>query len=108
MLDYDFLCGRGPSVKAIFSAQGEGRQFKVFFGKQEMFIPSVHSWEEVDQFDNVDTLINLASFRSASVVNKEAIVAKKFRQIFVIAEAIAERETREVIALAKQYDVSMF
>jgi len=86
MLDYDFLCGRSPSVRAVFSSQASGKQYKVFFGDKEIFIPTIHSWDQVDQFPNVDTLINLASFRSCTAVNKEAVASGKFDHIFTIAE----------------------
>jgi len=108
MLDYDFLCNRSPSVAAIFSSQKSGQRHKVFYGQKEIFIPSISSWDEVDQFPGVDTLINLASFRSATAVNKAAILSEKFQHIFTIAEGIAERETRELIALAKWYKTTMF
>lgn len=108
MLDYDYLCGRSPSVKAVFSSQKSGKRYKVFFGDKEIFIPTIHSRDEVDQFSEVDTLINLASFRSATAVNKEAIISEKFKHIFTIAEWIAERETRELIVLAKDREVSLF
>ncbi len=108
MLDYDFLCGRSPSVRAVFSSQKSWKKYKVFFWDKEIFIPTIHSWEEIDQFEHVDTLINLASFRSCTQVNKDAIVSWKFKHIFTIAEGIAERETRELIELAKDSDVELF
>ncbi len=108
MLDYDFLCGRNPSVVAVFSSWGSKKKFKVFFGDKEMFIPSISHRDEVDQFPDVDTLINLASFRSCTQVNKDAINSWKFKHIFTIAEWVAERETRELKQMVKDKDVELF
>jgi hypothetical protein len=38
-----------------------------------MMIPSIGSWDEINQFEDVDTLINLASYRTCTAVNREAI-----------------------------------
>ncbi len=108
MLDYDFLCGREPSVRAVFSSQKTGKKYKIFFWDKEIFIPTIHSRDEVDQFPNVDTLINLASFRSCTAVNKSAIESGKFEHVFTIAEWVAERETRELITLAKESKTDFF
>ena len=86
MLDYDYLCGRSPSVAAVLSSQKSSRRYKVMYGDQEMFIPTISSRDEIDQFPHVDTLINLASFRTCTSVNLEAIDSGKFKQIFTIAE----------------------
>lgn len=108
MLDYDFLAGRSPSVKAVFSPQWWGRKYKVFFWGKEIMIPSIWSWDEVSQFENVDTLINLASYRTCTWINREAIVSGHFKAIFTIAEGVAERETRELIIEAAKSDTAMF
>ena len=98
MLDYDYLCDRGPSISAIMSSGSEGRNYKVFYGEQEIFIPRISTWEQVRQFPSAKILINLASFRSATAVNREAIESGLFDAIFTIAEGIPERESRELIA----------
>lgn len=104
MLDYDFLCERWPSVAAIFSPWGTQRQHKVFYGDQEFFLPTITTWEACKAFPNADTLINLASFRSSTEVNKAALATQQFANIFTIAEWVPERETRELIALTEKQD----
>jgi succinyl-CoA synthetase alpha subunit len=77
----------------------------LFYGPHEFFLPTIHDWESIDSLEHaedIDTLINLASFRSCTAVNKEALASQKFTNIFTIAEGVAERETRELIALAKE------
>ncbi|MBP7884833.1 hypothetical protein KAZ93_01430 [Patescibacteria group bacterium] len=86
MLDYDYLCGRSPSISAIMSSGSEGRNYKVFYGEQEIFIPRISTWSQVSQFPSAKILINLASFRSATAVNREAIESGLFDAIFTIAE----------------------
>lgn len=108
MLDYDFLAWRSPSVKAVFSPQWGWRQYKVFYWGTEIMIPTIGTREEVSQFENVDTLINLATYRTCTWVNREAIASGHFKAIFTIAEGVAERETRELIVEATKSDVKMF
>lgn len=71
-------------------------------------IPSISSWDEVAQFKNVDTLINLASYRTCTQVNREAIASGYFKAIFTIAEGVAERETRQLIQQAAKSEVRLF
>lgn len=108
MLDYDYLCDRWPSIAAFFSSWSSWKKHKLMYGNKEICIPTIHSWEEAKTYTQVDTLINLASFRSCTAVNKEALATGMFDQIFTIAEWVAERETRELIALAKGTKTSMF
>lgn len=98
MLDYDYLCDRSPSISAIMSSGSEGRNYKVFYGDKEIIIPRISTWSQVSQFPSAKILINLASFRSATAVNREAIESGLFDAIFTIAEGIPERESRELIA----------
>lgn len=98
MLDYDYLCGRSPSISAIMSSGSEGRNYKLFYGEQEMFVPRISMRDQVRNFPFAKILINLASFRSATAVNKEAIASGLFDAVFTIAEGIPERESRELIA----------
>lgn len=102
MLDYDYLCGHSPSISAIMSSGAEGRNYKVFYGDKEIFIPRISTWEQVSQFPSAKILINLASFRSATAVNREAIDSALFDAIFTIAEWIPERESRELIAYQQE------
>lgn len=98
MLDYDYLCGRQPSIKAIMAPDSTQRQAKVFFGKQEIFVPYIKQRAELATYAPCTILINLASARSAPQVVKEALETEMFTHIFTIAEGIPERETRELIA----------
>lgn len=102
MLDYDFLCGRNPSVVAIMVNDQHPRPVKVFFGNQEIFIPQINSWDAARDFW-ATVLINFASFRSAPMVVEQALESQLFAYIFTVAEGIPERATRELIALSKQY-----
>ena len=107
MLDYDFLCGRDPSVKAIVVNDNNPQAQKVFFGDKEIFIPQVNNREALSSYGHFDTLINFASHRSAPDVIKEAMQTKLFQNIFTVAEGIPEKDTREIIALNKQYNINL-
>ena len=51
----------------------------------------------IQKNDAIDTLINMASFRSATDATWEAIKSNFFKNIIIIAEGIPEREIREII-----------
>jgi ATP-citrate lyase alpha-subunit len=107
MLDYDFLCGRDPSVKAIVVNDQYPQPQKVFFGNKEIFVPQVNDRSLLEQYGPFDTLINFASYRTAPSVIKEAMQTKLFQNIFTVAEGIPEKDTREIIALNKQYNINL-
>lgn len=107
MLDYDFLCGRDPSVKAIMVNDQYPQPQKVFFGNQEIFVPQVNRWQDLNQYAPFDTLINFASYRTAPNVIKDAMQTKLFQNIFTVAEGIPEKDTREIIALNKEYNINL-
>jgi len=107
MLDYDFLCGRDPSVKAIVINDNNPQAQKVFFGNKEIFIPQVNKREDLSQYPPFDTLINFASHRTAPSVIKDAMATTLFQNIFTVAEGIPEKDTREIIALNKEYNINL-
>ena len=109
MLDFDFLCGREPSVVAFINEGKKQALNKLFYGNNEILIPSFPNYEAISKnlLDKVDTLVNFASFRSAGMATKSAITSGIFKNIVIIAEGIPERETREIIALNKKYNLNI-
>jgi len=101
MLDFDYLCGRKPSVIAVINPTGKGL-FKVFFGKKEIFIPVYQTLNEALSEHDATVVVNLASFRSAYETSKEALLHKKIKVVAIIAEGIPERLTRELISISKK------
>ena len=103
MLDYDYLCKREiPSISAIVHPGRKGFH-KAFFGKKEILIPLYSSIQEaVKKHNQAEVLVNFASFRSAYESSKEALSTKEIKSIFIVAEGVPERQTRELIALAKE------
>lgn len=102
MLDYDYLCGRSPSVVAIMVNEKHPRPVKLFWWEKEIFIPQINT-REVCQSFWAKVLINFASLRTAPRVIKQALETKLFEAIFTVAEGIPERTTRELIALSTLY-----
>ncbi len=107
MLDYDFLCGRDPSVKAIVVNDNNPQAQKVFFGNKEIFVPQVNNRNDLSAHAPFDTLINFASHRTAPTVVKDAMATKLFQNIFTVAEGIPEKDTREIIAINKEYTINL-
>ena len=104
MLDFDFLSGREmPSVAAIIHPGRTGFH-KVFFGMSEILIPVYSTIREaVEKHPATSTLINFASFRSAYTSSKEALLIPSIKTITIVAEGMPERQSKELLALAKQH-----
>ncbi len=102
MLDFDFLCERKPSVAAIVHSGKKGVH-KAFFGQKEILIPIYNSLNEAtEKHPQSEVLINFASHRSAYFAAKEALETNTLKTIVIVAEGIPERQTKELIALAKK------
>lgn len=103
MLDFDFLSQRQiPSIAAIIHPGRTGFH-KVFFGATEIIIPIYDSISKAaEKHSQADVFINFASFRSAFLSSKEALQSSSLKTIVIVAEGIPERQTKELIALAKK------
>ena len=105
MLDFDFLSGRSPSVAGLIDPNSRKISVtKLFFGEKEMLVAVYPSLSHVPVDPQIDTFINLASFRSATEATWEAIHLGIFSHIIIIAEGIPEREIREIIAYNHTHD----
>jgi ATP-citrate lyase alpha-subunit len=104
MLDFDFLSDRSPSVAGLIDPTSKRTGWtKLFFGGSEILIPIFPDITSIPENPEIDTLINLASFRSASAATWEGIRSEKFETIVIIAEGIPEREIREIITYNKSH-----
>lgn len=108
MLDYDFLCGRDPSVVAIMVDSQQIRPQRLFFGDREVLIPQINVRSAVWWYPHARHLINFASYRSAPAVIEQAMKTRMFDTIYTVAEWIPERETRRLIALnERDYQITL-
>lgn len=99
MLDYDYLIGRAPSVRVCIDPNIQSKSsLKLFYGKEELLIPLVSEISELPDSIQGATLINFASLRSAAPITMEALISERFSTIVIVAEGIAERQVREIIA----------
>jgi succinyl-CoA synthetase alpha subunit len=71
---------------------------KLFFGEKEILIPIYKNFESLPVDDTITTLLNFASFRSATESTWEALKTGRFHTIVIVAEGIPERDIREMIA----------
>lgn len=99
MLDFDYLSNREASVLCLINPWKKRWNHKVFYGKQEILIPSYPDFESIpnEVRSKLDTLVNFASFRSAEQSTLEAMDSEIFKNIIIIAEWIPERQTLEII-----------
>lgn len=99
MLDFDFLSGRSPSVAGMIDPSAQRTSItKLFFGGDEILVPIYPGIHAIPADSSIDTLVNLASFRSATEATWSAMRSGLFQNIVIIAEGIPEREIREIIA----------
>lgn len=99
MLDFDYISGRSASVAGIIDPNTKKTSVtKLFFGDTEILVPVYPNIVSIKKNSSIDTLINMASFRSATDATWEAIKSNIFKNIVIIAEGIPEREIREIIA----------
>lgn len=102
MLDFDYMCQRTPSVVAIVHP-GRAGFHKAFFGQKEILIPIYETLAEATtKHSNAQVLINFASFRSAFSPSQEALQTPSIQSVVIVAEGVPERQTKELIALAKK------
>ncbi|GJD07273.1 ATP-citrate synthase beta chain protein 1 [Galdieria sulphuraria] len=107
MLDFDYVCKRkNPSVAAIVHPQSASGGFqKAFFGRCEIAIPVYDSIEEASsKHPKAAVFINYASFRSAFESSLTALQQPTIQTVVIIAEGVPERNTKVLIARAKQYN----
>ena len=109
ILDFDYLCEREPSVIGFINPGQKAGTHKLFYGNKEVLVKSYGDFASIpkDISKIVDTLINLASHRSAYDVTISAMNSNMFQNIIVIAEWIPERQTREIVALNKKHKMNI-
>jgi ATP citrate (pro-S)-lyase len=91
-----------PSVAAVVSPGSHGGFLKLFFGKEEIAIPTYGSTEEAARkHPKADVFINYASFRSAFESTMTALRQPTVRVAAVIAEGVPERDAKAMIAFAR-------
>ncbi len=101
MLDFDYLCERTPSIAAIVHPGRKGMH-KCFFGQKEILIPIYDFLHQAaEKHPQAEVLINFASHRSAYQAAKETVGINSLKTMVIVAEGIPERQTKELIALAK-------
>ncbi|KAJ1911414.1 ATP citrate lyase subunit 1 [Tieghemiomyces parasiticus] len=107
MLDFDFICKRStPSVAAMVYPFGGNHMQKFYWGTQEMLVPVFKTLASaIEQFPEVDTVVNFASCRSVYDSTMEMLAhAPQIRNVAIIAEGVPERHARRLLfeAEAKQ------
>lgn len=105
MLDFDYVCGREKaSVAAIVSpGASQGGFQKAFFGKAEIALPVYSSIQAATaSHPHADVFINFASYRSAYSSSCTALREPSIKTVVIIAEGVPERDTKRLIAAAKQ------
>lgn len=103
MLDFDYLCQRTPSITGIIHPGRRGLH-KAFFGAREILIPIYSTIADAAHaHPATDVLINFASFRSAFDSSREALQIPSLKTTVIVAEGVPERQSRELISIAKQH-----
>eukprot|EP01098_Paradermamoeba_levis_P016941 TRINITY_DN943_c0_g4_i2.p1 TRINITY_DN943_c0_g4~~TRINITY_DN943_c0_g4_i2.p1 ORF type:complete len:622 (-),score=220.36 TRINITY_DN943_c0_g4_i2:323-2110(-) len=104
MLDFDYVCKRPtPSIAALVAPGTTEGNHKAFFGTGEILLPCYGSTAQAAKaHPKADVFINYASYRSAFASSKEALEIDTIRVVVIIAEGLPERDTKNLVALAKK------
>ncbi|KAJ1983550.1 ATP citrate lyase subunit 1 [Dimargaris verticillata] len=108
MLDFDYICKRSvPSVAAMIYPFGGNHMQKFYWGTREMLIPVFKSLQSaIEQFPEVDTIVNFASCRSVYDSTMEMLShAPQIRNVAIIAEGVPERRARQILWEAQAKNV---
>ncbi|ORZ11896.1 citrate synthase-like protein [Absidia repens] len=108
MLDFDFMCKReSPSVAAMVYPFGGSHVQKFYWGTKETLIPVFTSLKEaVEQFPEVDMVVNFASCRSVYESTRELFsYSSQIKTIAIIAEGVPERRARQLLHEAERRQV---
>jgi ATP citrate (pro-S)-lyase len=108
MLDFDFMCKREtPSVAAMVYPFGGSHVQKFYWGTKETLIPVFTSLKEaVEQFPEVDVVVNFASCRSVYDSTREIFAySHQIKAIAIIAEGVPERRARQLLLEAEKCKV---
>ncbi|KAI8067040.1 citrate synthase-like protein [Gongronella butleri] len=108
MLDFDFMCKRAkPSVAAMVYPFGGSHVQKFYWGTKETLIPVFTSLKDaVEQFPEVDVVVNFASCRSVFDSTREIFgFSEQIKTIAIIAEGVPERRARQLLHEAERRNV---
>jgi ATP citrate (pro-S)-lyase len=108
MLDFDFMCKREtPSVAAMVYPFGGSHVQKFYWGTKETLIPVFTSLKEaVEQFPEVDVVVNFASCRSVYDSTREIFsYSNQIKAVAIIAEGVPERRARQLLHEAEKRNV---
>ena len=107
ILDFDFMSGReSPSVVALFST---GRNYQRFFyGKKEILIPAVESYQQLSQMENITMFVNVSSGRRVLISSIEAIDNLPNLKLGVVfAENVPEKHAIDLGEYSKLKNITL-
>jgi len=109
MLDFDHCCGRKkPSIVAMIYPFGGNHFQKFYWGATELLIPVYQKMGEcMQRHQEIEVMINFASFRSVYSSVTEAFAFPHIKTIAIIAEGVPENYTKSLIKKAKQKGVTI-
>lgn len=104
MLDFDMESGRStPSVIAFIDpVRRTISNTQLFWKNTPILVPIYPSIEiAIQNHPYVNGMINFASFRTAYESTKQALQCKNIKFVSILAEGMAENQTKDLINLAK-------
>jgi acyl-coenzyme A synthetase/AMP-(fatty) acid ligase/succinyl-CoA synthetase alpha subunit/succinyl-CoA synthetase beta subunit len=108
-LDYDYKCGRTPSIRSIVFDEEATHQTEFKWGKHMIKIPCYKTISECLQNDNQSTIVvNLEGVEKVFESTKEILVQRQFRSLFIIAEGLPQRKCKLLVKLAREKGVTLF
>lgn len=111
MLDFDTLCGNDKSVCAVVEPRKSNKTYDPFFHNNKAFLmPIYNDLKECVKNETFSTVICFMSFRSTYNTCRDIFdnASHCVKHIIIIAEGVAENETRKIEIEAKQKGITIY
>ncbi|XWV26598.1 putative ATP-citrate synthase [Tupanvirus soda lake] len=105
MLDFDMEIGRTtPSVAAFVDPSRRSiTNVQLFWNNKSILVPTYPNIDlAIKKHPNVSGVVNFASFRAAYESTKQAFMYDNIKFVSILAEGMAENQTKELISLSKK------
>jgi ATP citrate (pro-S)-lyase len=109
ILDYDYICGREPSIAGFIYPSRVGKTHSLFYGDKEIMVPIYGSVNDaVTDNNDIQIGLNYFSFRSAYDWAIDLINNDNITTILIVAEGIPMQLARDIKLKAREKQKIVF
>ncbi len=106
--EFDYLIGQKLSVSSFINPQAENHYVLVNSGRDWYDLPIFNTIQESIEYDSMVNSVSI-HFNAKHVLDwvKEVVQWSQIKTIVILAEDVPEKDGREIVYLAKKYQVSI-